>query len=124
MLDLPCPTTLIVGNGDVMSRSQGLELAKKYQLDGIMVGRGIFEDPFLFAGKSPWRDYTREQRIDLFRKHIELFANTWKNGERRIETLNKFCKVYISDFSGAKELREQLMAQTSADALLEILASA
>ncbi|OGL37168.1 hypothetical protein A3B63_02315 [Candidatus Saccharibacteria bacterium RIFCSPLOWO2_01_FULL_49_22] len=123
--DVLCPTTLIVGNGDVMSRSQGLELAKKYQLDGIMVGRGIFEDPFLFAipldSGSPWGDYTREQRIDLFRKHIELFANTWKNGERRVETLNKFCKVYISDFSGAKELREQLMKARSADELLRML---
>src|SRR3990167_5073304 len=125
MRDLLCPATLVVGNGDVMSRQQGLELAKKYQLDGIMVGRGIFEDPFLFAipldSGSPWGDYTREQRIDLFRKHIELFANTWKNGERRVETLNKFCKVYISDFSGAKELREQLMKARSADELLRML---
>ena len=125
MRDLLCPATLVVGNGDVMSRQQGLELAKKYKLDGIMVGRGVFEDPFLFANPldsgSPWRDYTREQKIDLFRKHIELFANTWKNGERRIETLNKFCKVYISGFAGAKELREQLMHQPSTGVLLETL---
>ena len=104
MRDLLCPATLVVGNGDVMSRQQGLELAKKYKLDGIMVGRGVFEDPFLFANPldsgSPWSSYTWEQKIDLYRKHIELFANTWKNGERRIETLNKFCKVYISDVKG------------------------
>jgi tRNA-dihydrouridine synthase len=124
MRDVLCPTTLIVGNGDVMSRQQGLELVEKYQLDGIMVGRGIFEDPFLFAKKSPWGSYGREQRLDLYRKHIELFAKTWKNGERRIETLNKFCKVYISGSPGAKELREQLMSQTSTNALLEVLDSA
>ena len=124
MRDLLCLSTLIIGNGDVISKSQGLELAKKYRLDGIMVGRGIFDDPFLFAEKSPWGNYTREQKIDLFRKHIGLFANTWKNGERRIETLNKFCKVYISGFPGAKELRERLMSQSSTDALLEVLDSA
>jgi len=125
MRDLLCPATLVVGNGDVMSRQQGLELAKKYKLDGIMVGRGVFEDPFLFANPldsgSPWSSYTWEQKIDLYRKHIELFANTWKNGERRIETLNKFCKVYISGFAGAKELREQLMHQPSTGVLLETL---
>jgi tRNA-dihydrouridine synthase len=121
MRDVLCPSTLIVGNGDVMSRSQGLKLAEKYQLDGIMVGRGIFEDPFLFAEKSPWGSYSREQKLNLYRKHIELFAKTWKNGERRIETLNKFCKIYISGFSGAKELREELMSAKSTQEALDNL---
>jgi tRNA-dihydrouridine synthase len=113
--------TLIVGNGDVVSRAHGLELAQTYQLDGIMVGRGIFSDPFLFAQKSPWETYTREQKIELYKQHVRLFANTWQAGERAVHTLNKFCKVYISGFDGAKELREQLMAATSTDELLRLL---
>ena len=52
--DQIAPQTLIVGNGDVESRQQGLELAKEHRLDGIMIGRGIFHDPFVFAGSSPW----------------------------------------------------------------------
>ena len=59
------PATLIVGNGDVLSRQQGIELAQKYQLDGIMIGRGVFHDPFVFAEDSPWESYSREQRIDV-----------------------------------------------------------
>lgn len=118
--DQIAPQTLIVGNGDVESRQQGEELAAKYQLDGIMVGRGIFHDPFLFAKQSPWSTYSKQQRIDLFAKHINLFVETWK-GERPIAPLNKFCKVYIHDFDGAKELREQLMDAQSADELLSIL---
>jgi tRNA-dihydrouridine synthase len=119
--DRLAPQTLIVGNGDVMSRAQGLELAEKYQLDGIMVGRGIFHDPFVFSQDSPWENFTEEQRIDLFRRHVQLFADTWRSNERSIHTLNKFCKIYINNFDGAKELREQLMAATSADSLLSIL---
>lgn len=115
------PATLIVGNGDVLSRSQGLELAEKHGLDGIMIGRGIFQDPFVFAEKSPWPDYTREQRIALYRRHVELFADTWQQGERKIHTLNKFCKIYIQHFDGAKELREKLMAAESTDELLSTL---
>ncbi len=115
------PSTLIVGNGDVMTRSEGQRLAKKYKLDGIIIGRGIFNDPFVFATKSPWPGYSREQKMELYRCHIELFAKTWQKGERRIETLNKFCKVYINGFDGAKELREKLMAAKSAEELLAIL---
>lgn len=115
------PNTLIVGNGDVLTRQQGIELAEKYQLDGIMIGRGIFHDPFVFAENSPWENQTREQRIELYRRHVQLFADTWKNNERPVPTLNKFCKVYINGFDGAKELREQLMAAKSTDELLALL---
>lgn len=118
------PETRIVGNGDVMSRQQGLDLASKYKLDGIMIGRGIFQDPFVFAQQSSWPDYTREQKLTLYKKHVELFAQTWKNRERPIQTLNKFCKIYINGFDGAKELREQLMHATSCDELVGLLSTA
>jgi tRNA-dihydrouridine synthase len=113
--------TLIVGNGDVLSRQHGVELAKQYGLDGTMIGRGIFHDPFVFAAESPWPNYTKEQRIALYRKHIELFAETWQHNERPVHTLNRFCKVYISDFDDAKEMREQLMAANSTEELLKDL---
>jgi tRNA-dihydrouridine synthase len=113
--------TLIVGNGDVMTKAQGRELAEKYGVDGIMVGRGIFNDPYLFADDSPWESLTREQRIELYRKHVQMFADTWQNNERPIHTLNKFCKVYINGFDGAKELREKLMACESTEELLNLL---
>lgn len=115
------PETLLVGNGDVMSRDKAHELAKKYQLDGIMIGRGVFHDPFVFATNSPWQSYTREQRIAMYKRHVELFAQTWQNRERPVVTLNRFCKVYIQGFDGAKELREQLMAANTTDELLVLL---
>jgi tRNA-dihydrouridine synthase len=119
--DKLAPQTLIVGNGDVMTRQQGEELAAEHQLDGVMVGRGIFQDPYFFAPQSPWLELTREARIDLYRGHVELFAKTWHDRERPIHTLNKFCKIYINHFDGAKELREQLMNATSSDELLSLL---
>lgn len=118
------PRTVVVGNGDVASRAQGEALAKQYGLDGIMIGRGVFGDPYVFAPKSPWTEVSREERIKLYEAHVQLFAQIWTDGERNIKTLNKFCKVYISDFDGAKELREQLMAATSAAELVTILTAA
>ncbi len=121
MRDSLAPETLIVGNGDVKDRTHGRELAKKYKLDGIMVGRGIFDDPFAFAEQSPWADFTKEQKIDLFRRHVELFVKTYKNHERRFETLRKFAKVYVNNFDGAKELREEIMAAENPSQLLAVL---
>ncbi|MFA5004458.1 MAG: tRNA-dihydrouridine synthase [Candidatus Saccharimonadales bacterium] len=115
------PNTLIVGNGDVMSRAEGEQLTGQYGLDGIMIGRGVFHDPFVFAASSPWADYPREKRIALYQKQVELFAATWQNRERNIKTLNKFCKVYISDFDGAKEFREELMSAKNISDLMHAL---
>jgi tRNA-dihydrouridine synthase len=119
--DQLAPQTLLVGNGDVETKEQGKALAKQYGLDGIMIGRGIFHDPYAFAQTSPWEDIPKEERIELYRNQVELFAQTWQQGERNIKTLNKFCKVYISDFDGAKELREKLMAADDTAQLIELL---
>ncbi|QQS69181.1 tRNA-dihydrouridine synthase [Candidatus Saccharibacteria bacterium] len=116
-------STLIIGNGDVMSREQGEALAAQYKLDGIMLGRGVFHNPYVFSKDSPlkWEKCDEVSKINLFRRHVELFAATWKNGERPIHTLNKFCKIYIQGFDGAKELREKLMITNSTDVLLATL---
>jgi tRNA-dihydrouridine synthase len=119
--DKLAPETLIVGNGDVMNRRHGIELADRYGLDGIMIGRGVFHDPFAFAADSPWGNVPEKERVELYERHVELFKATWKEGDRPIHTLNKFCKIYINGFDGAKEYREQLMAATSVDHLLAML---
>lgn len=118
--DKVAPKVLIVGNGDVLSREQGEELVQQYGWDGVMIGRGVFQDPYVFAVKTPWADKTPEERIELLRRHVTLFDMTW-GPERRFETLKKFAKVYISDFDGAKELREQIMATTSTPELLSLI---
>ncbi len=118
------PKTLLVGNGDVLTHSQGVELAEEYGLDGIMIGRGVFQDPFVFAMNSPWQSYTPLQRLELYYNQVALFQTTWTQEERKIHTLNKFCKVYIQEFDGARELREKLMAAESYDQLLVLLQNA
>lgn len=115
------PETMLVGNGDVLSRAQGAALALQHQLDGIMVGRGIFQDPYLFAEERIWDLQAPIERLLLYRRQVSLFADTWLDGERPIQTLNKFCKIYVNGFEGAKEMREELMAASSTDELLTLL---
>jgi len=119
--DMLAPETLIIGNGDVEDHAHGQELAAMYELDGIMIGRGIFHDPYAFAKESPWESIGKAERVKLYTKHVKLFADTWLAGERPVYTLNKFCKIYINGFDGAKDLRDQLMRATSPEHLLEML---
>jgi tRNA-dihydrouridine synthase len=122
--DKIAPNTLFVGNGDVSSRQHGLELTKQYGLDGVMIGRGVFQDPFVFSKDSPWEAFSKEERIKLFAKQVALFGETWEANERPIHTLNKFCKIYINGFDGAKEMREQFMQASSCEDLASMLARA
>jgi tRNA-dihydrouridine synthase len=114
------PSTLIVGNGDVGSYDQAMELAKKYKLDGIMIGRGIFSDPFVFSKDSPWSNYSPKQKLELYKTHVKLFDKTWSN-TKPVQILNKFCKIYVNNFDGSAEIRKQLMAARSLSELLDIL---
>jgi len=118
------PQTLMVGNGDVMNRAEGEALAQQHGLDGIMIGRGIFHDPYVFAVESPWETVPKQERIALYLRQVTLFGKTWQDRERNIKTLNKFCKVYIQGFDGAKELREKLMAANDTKQLSDLLAAA
>jgi tRNA-dihydrouridine synthase len=115
------PNTVLIGNGDVAHRQQAQNLAQHYQLDGIMIGRGIFSDPFAFSLESPWPTMPMHDRLELYRTHIKTFIATWPMGERRIQTLNKFCKIYIQGCSGAAHYREMLMSCRSVDELFRTL---
>jgi tRNA-dihydrouridine synthase len=115
------PQTLMVGNGDVVNHQHGLQLAEQYGLDGIMIGRGIFHDPMAFKPGSTWSELSKQERVELYAKQVSMFAKAWPNRERNIKTLNKFCKIYINGWDGAKELRERLMDAQDADELVAIL---
>jgi len=121
--DKIAPETKLVGNGDISSHKQGKQLAKETGIDVLMIGRGVFKDPFVFLENSPWQEYPKNKKIELYKKHVELFMETYPGNSRPVVILNKFCKIYINGFDGAKELREELMNCLSVSDLLKKLNS-
>lgn len=106
--DKIAPHTLLTINGDIRDRQHGEELVKKYGVDGIMIGRGIFHNPFAFELVK--REHSREELLKLLSLQLDLFDKYSEELEpRRFEPLKRFFKIYIRDFPGASELREQLM---------------
>ena len=114
--------TLIVGNGDVMSRKQGLELAKKYKLDGIMIGRGAWANPYVFDPDDKWTSLTPVQKMKLYKKHLELFKQIKGDNDKfNFQSLKKFARTYISGFNDASNIRGEFVRKQSLKEMIEIL---
>lgn len=167
------PHTLLTINGDVKNRTHGLELTTAHPgVNGVMIGRGIFHDPFAFTapalgwhetGQHPDRgeararggssDRTQETATNVARPevestmgarrsttnrsknvqkqhliyllhlHLDLFDHYHEQMHRPFETLKRFFKVYVRDFDGAKELRDQLMHTKNTEEVRQLLAN-
>lgn len=132
------PDTLLTINGDIMNRAHGLELTMKYPgINGVMIGRGIFKDPFCFAGsqmsitanssideinQSDFRQpHTKEELVELLRYHLDLYDQYSSVTGRPFDTLKRFFKIYIHSFEGAAELRDKLMHTKSTDEVRALL---
>lgn len=119
MRDAVAPQTLLTINGDIPDRQKGLELAAKYGVDGIMIGRGIFNNPFAFE-KEP-REHTSKELLDLLRLHLTLFDTYSKDETKRFKSLHRFFKIYVRGIKGASELRNKLMQTQSTDEVRALL---
>lgn len=126
--DTIAPQTLLVINGDVRDRQHGLELVQQYGVDGIMIGRGVFQNPFCFHDGDSRIDVENEDSTSLAHKklllellnyHLDLFDHYQPELGRPFETLKRFFKVYIRDFDGAGDLRAALMMTHSTDEVRE-----
>jgi len=118
--DQVAPDTLLTINGDIPDRKTGLELVEQYGVDGIMIGRGVFKNPFAFE-KEP-REHSHEELLELLQLHLDLFDKYSKEFEPRpFKPLLRFFKIYVKGFRGASELRNQLMNTKSTDEVRAIL---
>lgn len=97
--------TLIIGNGDVVDIADARAKAEATGCDGVMLGRAIFGNPWLFAEKIP----SVKEKLEVMLEHTRLFDELL--GEHKsFHIMRKHYKAYASGFDGAKELRIQLMA--------------
>lgn len=108
---------VIVGNGDVKSREEGIEKAEKYGVDGIMVGRGAFGNPWFFNSDA---EISIRQRLEAMIEHTKLFEDIM-NGVKNFNVMRKHYKAYASGFNGAKELRIKLMETENSQQVYNIV---
>lgn len=124
--DAIAPQTLLTINGDIRDRAHGMALVAAHPgVNGLMIGRGVFADPFCFAPRADsvtqGSRSMAQRNFALLRYHLDLFDHWQPQLGRPYETLKRFYKIYIRDFDGAKELRDQLMHTTSTDEARQII---
>ncbi len=130
------PETKLIINGDIKDLAMIQELAEKYpQVDGWMIGRGVFENPYCFTNYQP----TQTDLLGLLNYHLDLFdakdaelksqraQALSKGGDVEVrglafEPLKRFFKIYIHSFVGAGELRAKLMETKNTREVRRILA--
>jgi tRNA-dihydrouridine synthase len=117
--DEVAPDTLLTINGDIPDRQTGLKLASQYGVDGVMIGRGIFHNPFAFE-KEP-KEHSSKELLDLLRLHLDLHDKYSNLELRPFKALHRFFKIYVKGFRGASELRNQLMSTNSTDEVRAML---
>jgi tRNA-dihydrouridine synthase len=111
--------TVIIGNGDVMNREEGLVKAMETGVDGIMIGRGIFHNPWAFLPfEISQKLNTKENRLEMLLEHLQQWKQTWED-QKHFPAMKKFVKMYINDFPNAKELRMELMEMNNADQMIQ-----
>ena len=113
------PETKLIINGDIKNRKEARNLYEKYpEIDGFMIGRGVFQNPYCFTD----HEATKDELMELLYLHLDLYEKYSKKHYISYEPLKHFYKIYINNFPGASELRAKLMETHSVEEAREVLA--
>lgn len=136
-----CPVKtrpFVIGNGDALSLDDAKAKAKQSGADGVMLGRAIFGNPWLFGGLAKKRPNLRgahdeavynkdeiatslcssqirpvREILSVMLEHTKLYDKIYK-GVKNFDNMKKHYKAYINNFEGARELRSKLMQTKNA----------
>ncbi len=97
--------TKIIGNGDILTTEDCNNKINKYKVDGVMVGRGVFNNFWMFSNRN---EITIENKLNAILNHALLFSKTWGTSKPWI-ILRRFFKIYTYHLPLAAQLRDVVM---------------
>lgn len=104
----------VIGNGDIFSPQDAVEMLKVTGCDGIMVGRGARGNPWLFSsiqqylqtGSIPQKPSVREM-VEMILRHTQLQMN-FKGEYLGIREMRKHVGWYTAGYPGSSKLRQMV----------------
>lgn len=120
--DLHSPDTVLLGNGDVPDRKTALARAEEHGIDGVMLGRAIFGNPWRFSKEVAVETLAPSSRLRVLSEHVGLYAELLP--QKSFAIMRKHFKAYVSGWPGAAELRAALMEAPDAPAVRALLDAA
>ncbi len=110
-------TTTLLGNGDVKSLPEAHQKIVDYGVDGVLIGRGSFGEPWVFQGETR----NIEEKLQVAIEHCQKYEQIFGVGDKSFAPMKKHLGWYCTDFPRAKELRLKLMACNSAEAVESVI---
>lgn len=112
------PAVLLIGNGDIQNKEDAEAKIAESGCDGAMLGRALFGNPWVFAGRRSEDTPSAEKFVAL----TELaYAFEKLTPQKNFAILKKHIKAFVTGFDGAAELRAQLMQTETASELARVL---
>ena len=111
--------TLIFGNGDVLDIYHGKKLVAETGVDGVMLGRAIFGNPWLFNKNIKKGDLSIKEVLKVLKEHINLFEKLCSH--KNFAVMKKHFKSYLSGFDNSKELRIKMMDSKEYNEVINII---
>lgn len=102
----------IIGNGDIENLEQANEKISESNCDGIMMGRAIFGNPWLFT-KNLTAPPTLEERLKVLIEHVKLYEEIFTD-VKPWDIMKRHFKAYVGGFENAADLRAELYETKSA----------
>jgi nifR3 family TIM-barrel protein len=109
---------LLIGNGDVKTLEEAQEKVRETGCDGVMLGRAIFGNPWLFSGKNI-EDVSVQEKLTALVTLARYFEDL--RPQKSFAIFKKHIKAFVSGFDGASELRAKLMEAENADGVALVL---
>ena len=116
----------VIGNGDVIDEESALRMFQETGVDGIMIGRGSFGNPWIFkriayfletGEKLP--EPSNQEKLEMIKKHIRLAVE--EKGEIAIKELRKHIAWYTKNLKNSSEFRNEMnKIETEAELLNKI----
>ncbi|MEI6326725.1 MAG: tRNA-dihydrouridine synthase [Candidatus Roizmanbacteria bacterium] len=110
------PQTTVLGNGDLMSLDQARDYVQKYHLDGALIGRASWGNPWVFTNSIP----TPQQKLMTALEHAHLLRSLLP--EAHILSLRKHMAWYCTGFPQAATVRSRLLTIKSIEDIESIIA--
>ena len=98
----------VVGNGDAVDMADARRKARTSGADGVMFGRAIFGNPWLFDERRDLAEISATEKLRVLLEHTHLFEKLLGD-IKSLDTMKKHYKAYLKGFAGAKALFLQLM---------------
>ena len=116
----------VIGNGDVIDEESALEMFKETNVDGIMIGRGSFGNPWIFREIIYYLETgeklpkpTNEEKLEIIKKHIELAVK--EKGEIAVKELRKHIAWYTKNLKNSCEFRNKINTIEQEDELINYI---